>query len=571
MDDDTASLTVGYDNTVGANVWAAVALGDSNSLANCGSGNCAAIGYDNIVNSWDATAIGNGNIIRRYGNNSEVAIGDGNVIGVTEDGHGSGGIAIGQSNTVDGWESLALGYYLNAGTDGSTAQNAFVLGHGVNNANRLSNYTSNSLAIGFNSTVPTLFVGPSGGVGTVGNVGIGSTAPRSKLDVIGTVTATAFIGDGSGLTGLPSGGGWSRTGTNVFVTTSTDNVGIGTSVPAEKLHIKTAASTDAKLIVQAGGEDVDAHLVLSTGYLGNDYRKTAIVAEGITSWSRADLHFVMNSAADTTSYTLGTDTRMIIKNTSGAVGIGTTDPGTRLHVVNVDGTAGVLFVDGDGDATDVPFKVRSNPSGGPAVTDADTRFIVTGPGNVGIGTTGPNSSFHIYRPTMLGALDPFNYVNLSNGLYTHGVTDILPTHVFGSMGSYNPSNGGLAITGIVTAAASAGVFIGGVNSVTPTGPVVMINATKKSGTGRTALTGVEPVLGIYTNATELMRVQGDGNVGIGSTVPQQKLDVIGTVKATVLNGDITFNNSFKLKQTSATEVTMYDSGDNVILVFDEAQ
>jgi len=74
------------------------------------------------------------------------------------------------------------------------------------------------------------------------NFGIGTTNPTQKLQVVGSISATAFVGDGSGLTGVSANSGWTDGGSNVYTSTTTDNVGIG-----------TLTVTDGKLVVKGAG------------------------------------------------------------------------------------------------------------------------------------------------------------------------------------------------------------------------------------------------------------------------------------------------------------------------------
>ncbi len=114
------------------------------------------------------------------------------------------------------------------------------------------------------------------------NVGVGSTAPGVRLDVNGTVRATAYSGDGSGLTGIvTTTSGWTDDGTVVRLTTSTDNVGVGTTAATVKLEVNggfqsttiattgsgigTFTSFDATGFGFDPDNDVDNDVVISSG------------------------------------------------------------------------------------------------------------------------------------------------------------------------------------------------------------------------------------------------------------------------------------------------------------------
>ena len=97
--------------------------------------------------------------------------------------------------------------------------------------------------------------------GTNNRVGIGSTQPTVKLDVNGVVVATAFTGDGTGLTGVAS----------------TDNIVTGTAATFNSVvKVGTAITLDATSgIVTATGVNVTG-VVTATSFVGDGSQITGV-------------------------------------------------------------------------------------------------------------------------------------------------------------------------------------------------------------------------------------------------------------------------------------------------------
>jgi len=101
---------------------------------------------------------------------------------------GVGTIAVGQNNSADGANAIAIGQFTRA-----LGNNSIAIGRGTGNKDLMQVNDSNALGIGFNVTVPTLYILGSTTANTTGTVGIGTTSPVTTLDVQGSINASALL------------------------------------------------------------------------------------------------------------------------------------------------------------------------------------------------------------------------------------------------------------------------------------------------------------------------------------------------------------------------------------------
>ena len=251
---------------------------------------------------------------------------------------------------------------------------------------------------------------------TPGNVGIGTTSPTEKLDVVGTAQMTGFkmptgASNGLVLTSDASGvGTWQAAAGGCWecpnapgsgpVYTLLGDVGIGTTEPEAKLDVqgfnaRIKSPGHATFTIQAGGVG-SAYLELNPV---SDSKRWQIIA-------REDLDRLQFWPGD------------IYFTRGGNVGIGTTTPGAKLDVAGnfittggqfisniavasdnnlqftsaVDTTTGVSIVSGNRIALVTGgFKVffSDNSTTRLYSNDQTERMRITSTGNVGIGTTTP--------------------------------------------------------------------------------------------------------------------------------------------------------------------------------------
>jgi trimeric autotransporter adhesin len=237
-------------------------------------------------------------------------------------------------------------------------------------------------------------------IDSVGAIGLGDSAPSTKLEVVGTSTSGYFaLSSNSSLVG------------DIFSVNSVGNVGIGSSSPVSKLTVKQSAQT------AAGGfrvEDSSSALGIdiyqgSSGlqYLtfGDSYRLGSNVSNSESGFINAGRALTLstydNASGGYINFDINGTEAMRVTN-SGTVGIGTTTPLGRLQVYNASGhslayltsnassDAGVYF--GDTAAASQGSILYSNANDSLSIrTNNGTRLTVDSSGNIGIGTSTPGS------------------------------------------------------------------------------------------------------------------------------------------------------------------------------------
>jgi hypothetical protein len=200
-----------------------------------------------------------------------------------------------------------------------------------------------------------------------------------------------------------TGSGW-NTG---LVMDSNGNVGIGESSPHERLTIGTA-NARSDLSIFRSGNNISSSTDVGRLTFDVDYNASAIVMGEIISRTTPDSSFrgALDLKVKSTSGSILTGMTVYGTTSDGPkVGIGTTTPSAKLHIVETSAGADIAKFRNDSDTGDVTIKTSGEVGivkGGAgdqlqlSANGTDNNGIrITTAGNVGIGTTSPSSKLTI--------------------------------------------------------------------------------------------------------------------------------------------------------------------------------
>ena len=337
---------------------------------------------------------------------------------------------------------------------------------------------------------------------------------------------------------LTGAGGYSRSKLMFCLENTTDNnitattdhtrmtilpsgkVGIGITDPlGANLHIKDSDG-DAVLKIGSNSEGTDSKILLGTPYDAGSAYKVGIIAEALPGYSRAKLHFCLNNNSDNTAPTYDaslSNSRMTILP-SGEVGIGTTSP-TTGYKLDVNGNVKATKFVGNLESTNVDI------DGG--AIDGTT-----------IGATTASSGKFTTLSTS-GLLSANNGLTIANGkTLTSNTVDINGGAINGTtIGATTASSGNfttLSANNFSSVVNNNSQFLSNTQSNISANNFIftkaIVNYQQTGATPSAIVFGNGNIYGnneisLITSGQTRFYVKSDGNVGIGTDNPINKLEV----------------------------------------------
>ena len=262
---------------------------------------------------------------------------------------------------------------------------------------------------------------------------------------------------------------------------------------------------------------------------------------------------------------------------SGNVGIGTENPGRRFHIHDPS-LSSIRFTTDDTPNFNQAFEIFHSENGTAFfnrddtwlsfATNGQTRMIIRNTGNVGIGTTLPDTRLHVRGPDNNGTIAPLK-IGSSSGAINNMLIDGNEIDSDGASGLFLNNNSDLNVilangggnVGVGTNTPNSRLHVRGADNNGTNAPL-RISSTGGA-PNRMLLDGNEidsdGASGLFLNNNSNLNVvlaNGGGNVGIGTQAPGSRLHVTGPDN----NGS---NAPLRVSSTGAVPNTMLIDGNEI--------
>ena len=302
-------------------------------------------------------------------------------------------------------------------------------------------------------------------IDNTGNVGIGTTSPSNKLEVVGSNAVRIHDGTDQGsiffrgdrddvyikesgyqlLFGAPSGmlfeldtnnndgdvfNVMHRGSSRMYINGATGNVGIGTTSPSSNLDIENAS-----------GVTIDINSSSGDGMF-------RFQDNGTTKWAigrdNTQQNFVFSNSAG-----LASDNVLTLAHSTGNVGIGTTSPASPLHLSMTNGD---VRIQGETSRNHILSRTSDDTTWRDlaiSATSGQNQLVLSTGGNVGIGTTSPARALHVSdssdAPFRVESTDSTTGIQFedpdgNNNIYYVGNGDYFYTSANVGIGTTSPLN-----------------------------------------------------------------------------------------------------------------------------------